>query len=465
MKMTNRISRQVAACILGAFVFWPGAGAVSSSKHAAAPVGPGAADLRLKLSGNGRYLVNSRGKPFLVVGDSPWSLIAQLNEGDIEKYLEDRQSKGFSALIVNLIEHKFCTAPPRTRAGLAPFTAPGDFSTPNPAYFNWAHHVIEMAGRHGMVVWLAPAYLGYGGGDEGFFKEIKAGGREKLRAYGEFVGARFKDLPNIVWMLGGDYTPPPTDQWVVNDLAEAIRHRDPGHLMTAHHSPGSSALAAFGAKNWLEINNYYGYEKTLFSPMLAEFERRPLRPFVLLETTYEGEHNSTPDQIRRQAYWAMLSGACGQFFGNNPIWHFDGPGLFPVAMTWQGALNAAGSHDVALLGKLFAGLPWHQLAPEENHSMVIEGYGGDVTTALTALTPDGKLSVSYIPSTGGGARELTVAFGRFAGPVRARWYNPTNGRFIAANGSPFVNRATIRIRTPGDNGTGANDWVLVLDSN
>src|SRR5207249_6092897 len=104
---------------------------------------------------------------------------------------------------------------------------------------------------------------------------------------------------------------------------------------------------------------------------------------------------STPDQIRLQAYWAMLSGACGQFFGNNPIWHFDGPGLFPAKMTWQQALNATGSHDIALLRKLFIDLSWHQLVPENNHAILVEGYGSGTATALTARTADRKLSVSY----------------------------------------------------------------------
>ena len=49
-------------------------------------------------------------------------------------------------------------------------------------------------------------------------------------------------------------------------------------------------------------------------------------PFVLMESSYEGEHNSSPVQIRRQAYWAILCGAAGQFLGNKPIWGFD-PGL------------------------------------------------------------------------------------------------------------------------------------------
>lgn len=457
--MISRCSVRVVRCVLGLLVISP-----SLSRLAPTAWSAQASELRLSISANGRHLVDQRGKPFLVVGDSPWSLIAQLSDDDMERYLEDRQKKGFNSIIVNLLEHKFATAPPRTRSGLAPFAKPGDFSTPNSAYFDFAHKVIERADEHGMVVWLAPAYLGYNGGDEGFFQEIKAGGKEKLRAYGRFVGRQFRDLPNIVWMLGGDYTPEKADQWTVTELAVAIREEDPDHLMTAHHSPGSSAMAAFGEQSWLAINTVYSYEATLFRPLLAEYGRKPVRPFVLLETTYEGEHDSTPDQVRRQAYWAMLSGACGQFFGNNPIWHFDGPGLFPAKMTWQQALDAAGSRDIAFLASLFIRLPWQELVPETDHATLREGYGSGITTALTATTTDAKLSVSYVPSTGTAGRELTVALGRFPGPVAVRWYNPTNGRFVEAEGSPFVNRGTRRLHTLGDNSTQADDWVLILDA-
>ncbi len=80
-------------------------------------------------------------------------------KSDIDRYLEDRQKRGFNSIIVNLIEHKFCTTPPKTRAGLAPFTKAGDFSTPNPAYFDFAHKVVKKANDRGIVVWLFPAYL------------------------------------------------------------------------------------------------------------------------------------------------------------------------------------------------------------------------------------------------------------------------------------------------------------------
>src|SRR5689334_21323605 len=83
----------------------------------------------LTIADNGRFLVDQKGAPFLVVGDSAWSLIAQPGEAEIDRYLDDRAQRGFNAVIVNLIEHRFCTHPPLTHAGLAPFRKTGDFST------------------------------------------------------------------------------------------------------------------------------------------------------------------------------------------------------------------------------------------------------------------------------------------------------------------------------------------------
>jgi hypothetical protein len=424
-----------------------------------------AADFPLKPAEGGRFLVDQKGEPFLVVGDSAWSLIVQPREADVDRYLEDRAKRGFNSVIVNLIEHKFCTAPPKTRAGLAPFEKEGDFSTPNPDYFAFAHKVVKKANDRGIVVWLCPSYLGSGGGDEGFFREMKAGGRAKLRVYGRFVGERFKDLPNVVWVMGGDFTPAEADQWTVTEVAEGIREVDSTHPMTGHGSPSSaSAVGAFGERGWLGVNAVYSYEKSLFKPLLAEYRRRPARPFVLLEAIYEGEHDSKPEQIRRQAYWAMLSGACGQFQGNNPIWHLDGPGLYPAKTTWQEALDGPGSRDMARLRRAFLGLPWHRLEPEKDHSLVTDGYGKNEATALTARTADGKLSVTYVPSTGTERRELTVRLGQFPGPVTARWYNPTDGRTTAIKDVADAKGDAHVFQTPGDNGTGTNDWLLILEA-
>ena len=72
-------------------------------------------------------------------------------------------------------------------------------------------------------------------------------------------------------------------------------------------------------------------------------------------------------QVRRQAYWAILSGGTGQFMGNRPMWLFD-PG-------WEAALNSVGSLDMERLGRLFHSRPWYDLVPDQKHEVVVGGLG------------------------------------------------------------------------------------------
>ena len=60
-----------------------------------------------------------------------------------------------------------------------------------------------------------------------------------------------------------------------------------------------------------------------------------------IESAYENEHEATEQRLRTQAYQAVLSGAAGQIFGNNPIWHFSSGGLYQAPVTWQQALHGA----------------------------------------------------------------------------------------------------------------------------
>jgi hypothetical protein len=55
-----------------------------------------------------------------------------------------------------------------------------------------------------------------------------------------------------------------------------------------------------------------------------------------------------------------------------------------------------------------------------------------------------------------------VNFGRFAGQVRVRWFDPTNGRFRLAPGSTHPNNGIARLTPPGTNSLGDPDWLLVL---
>src|SRR5437763_12331262 len=97
-----------------------------------------------------RYLVDRRGRPFLIVGDSPQSLIVNLSEPDADRFFADRQAAGFNAVWINLLCQTYTggRADGTTYDGIAPFTAPGNLSTPNPRNFERVDAMSRLAAKH-----------------------------------------------------------------------------------------------------------------------------------------------------------------------------------------------------------------------------------------------------------------------------------------------------------------------------
>ncbi len=404
----------------------------------------------LQVQAGKRYLVDAHGNPFLLQGDAAWSLIAQLTNQEAEQYLEDRRLKGFNTVIVNLIEHQFATMPPKNAYGDAPFLTPGDFSTPNEAYFAHAEYVIKLAAQKGILVLLFPAYMGVDGQAQGWYQEMVANGPTKLTNYGTYVANRFRAYDNILWGQGGDFNPP--DLNLLRAIPNAIRAVDPKWLQTFDGSAGTSALGFLGtAEPWVQVNDVYTYTN-LVGNAFQEYQRSSM-PFFLIESTYENENGGTEVTVRTEAYQAVLSGATGQVMGNRPIWLFD-PG-------WQTALNSAGARTVSYLPALLSGRAWWTLVPDITHTVLTAGISTGGDQAATARASDGSFVLAYLPS----ARPVTVDLTQLSGPnVVARWYDPANGTYTAIAGSPFT-ASGARVFTPAaTNSSGYSDWVLVLES-
>ncbi|MFN7997536.1 MAG: glycoside hydrolase family 140 protein [Bryobacteraceae bacterium] len=390
-----------------------------------------------------RHVVDQSGKPFLIQGDAPWSLISGLTDAEAEQYLNARRKQGFNSLIVNLIEHKF--RGPVNRYGEGPFTTPGDFSKPNDKYFEHADRVIRMAGEKGFQIFLAPIYLGYIGTDEGWIEEALANGPEKCRTWGRYVGKRYKDFDNIVWLIGGDRNPEKARE-DVDAVARGIKEFDTRHLFSAHCHPENSAVDQYRDDGWLDLNDTYTYN-IVHGMLMADYNRKPPMPFTLTESTYEGEHNASAVQVRRQAYWAILCGATGQFMGNRPIWLFD--------LGWQEALNSTGAQDMTRLGELFASRPWYELVPDQKHEVVVEGLGEfrGLDYLAAARTSDGATIIGYMPTT----RKITIDMSKVSGKAaKAWWYNPRTGQANSAGEFPTSGKR--QFTPPGD-----GDWAIVLD--
>jgi hypothetical protein len=430
-----------------------GSSGVSGAGGGAGTGGTSGARYPLTHASGERFLRDANGKPFFFQGDSGWSLIAELSNEDAETYLEDRRQKGFSVILVNLIEHEFADQAPKDFYGDAPFSTPGDFSTPNEAYFAHADSVIDRANDKGLLLLLAPAYLGYGGGSEGFYQDMVASGTTKLESYGHFLGKRYASKPNILWLEGGDYDPPEHD--LVNAVVSGIRAEDTVHFHSAHTSRGEAASDVWGQEAWLDVDNVYTDDDP-YAPSLALWAQTT-KPFFLVEAYYEGEHQMTEQGVRYQAYATLLGGAMGQLFGNNPIWCFGASTCFPTSAsppTWQAQLDGRGSLDMAVLAQVFGALSWEKLAP---YDALI---GNDSTGAIAALANDGSFALVYTQTLG----TFDFDASKFSGPVQAARIDPTDGSEAPVSGSPFANSGTATITLDAQNATGTNDWVLRLSA-
>ena len=99
----------------------------------------------LKASSNNRYLVDQNDVPFLMVGDAPQTIIANLSEMDAATYMANRAQYGINTLWINLLCEFVEGCDATTFDGIPPFTVAGDLSTPNPAYFQRADDMINIA--------------------------------------------------------------------------------------------------------------------------------------------------------------------------------------------------------------------------------------------------------------------------------------------------------------------------------
>jgi hypothetical protein len=418
----------------------------------------------LKKSANGRGLVDSNGAPFLLAGDAPQALMVKLTEADADLYFSNRVAHGFNAVWINLLCRPGTGGRKdgATYDGIPPFTATDDLSTPNEAYFARCDAMMRLAQNHGLLVILDPAET------IDHLKILVANGPERCRAFGRFLGARYRRFPNLLWMSGNDFQSwhDPKNDEAALAVAKGIAEADPDHLQTVELNYEVSG--SLDDPNWepvISVSCAYTYYPT-YAQVLKEYNRPNFLPVVMIESDYEFEHHATPAVLRRQEYWSILAGAAGQVYGSGPIW--------PFADNWKSALDSPGAVQMAWVKALFEPRPWFDLIPDQPHKLVVAGYGtfdgasnegnhyvmtSDYVTA--GKTPDGRLAIAYLPSL----RPITIDLSQLRAPVTTRWYDPSRGTFSPIAGSPFPNTGKQEFIAPGHNADGDGDWLLVLESN
>ena len=447
---------------VGAAAVFPGTPAHAVVLQAASPgathTGGEPVVFPLRVSKDRRYLVDQHGVPFLVVGDSPQSMVVNLSEKQAGQFIADRQAAGFNSLWINVLCQTYTGGRPdgATYDGIRPFLAPGDLSRPNPAYFSRVTEVIRLAAKSNMAVFLDPIETG------GWLKTLLANGVAKDYAYGRYLGRLYRRFPNIVWLNGNDFQTwkVPTDDAVARAVARGIEATDPAALQTVELDyPVSSSLDDPRWRGIAGIQSAYTNYAT-YNEVLKDRAEAKRHPIVMIEASYEFEnYYSGPETLRREEYWTALSGAAGQFYGNKYTWQFL-PG-------WGSHLDTPGSVQMGYLTSLLSKTRWYALVPDTSHLLVTAGYGtygapdADVNASdyvTAARTPDGRLAIAYLPAM----NTVSVDLSKMSGPVVARWYDPSSGVYTAINGTPLANAGTTAFTPPSTNADGDGDWVLIL---
>lgn len=428
----------------------------------------------MELSKDRKYLLNTNtNKPVFISGEQAYSLATNLrSNSDIEYYLSVRESMGFNLIWVGAVDQAYLIHPPGNALGEVPFAGYPHwggkaFTRMNEAYFDHLDYVIQRAAAHGFTVLLNAAFVGSGpswcSDDTGWCRELLAAPDADLRAYGEYLGARYRSYSNIVWMMGGDcdLTDYPILRTKMDAIAAGIRAADAVHLMTIETEPpnGASQDHMEGSK-WIDLNFLYQGAPGMAAKANADYLRKDFLPMFIGEDSLE---NETADDFveRREAYQGVLGGAhLGFIFGNCIIWPFGATYKYckmQPGQTWKNRLNSTGSVGRQILARLMRSREHWLMVPDTGHRVVTEGYGTGDAVTVVSRTSDGQSILAYIPN--GNATTLTVAMSRISSvshTAKCWWFNPSSG--AATSLGTYASSGTKQFTAP-DSG----DWVLVID--
>jgi hypothetical protein len=335
-------------------------------------------------------------------------------------------------------------------------------STPNSAYFRRVDQMVRLAANHGIQI-VMDAFE-----TAGWMSVLEQNGTQKALQYGKFLGNRYKNFSNIIWITGNDFqtwNTSSTDNRLVASIMRGIASTDPNHLQTTElNYLVSGSLDDPLLVPYTGLAGAYTYYPT-YAEVLDQYNAGNFVPVFMEEANYEFEDNTGMDYgdaetLRKQEYWTMLSGATGQLYGNHYTWTFESG--------WQQNLNTPGARQLQYMKDFFSARQWWNLVPDQTHTVVVAGYGNfsdngsihDNDYVTAARVPDGSLALAYCPVS----TTITVDMTQMRGLTNASWFDPSNNTFSGIQGSPFGNTGTRDFTTPGNNGDGDPDWVLVLES-
>ena len=359
----------------------------------------------LQVSQNGRHLVDQQRTPFFYQADTPWFLFYKLSLPEIEEYVDQRRAQGFNALQIMLTGARDSV----NLYGVGPFRNQDDLTQPNEAFFVRVDSVLQLLERKNMLAALVPIWAGccasdYAGTDRaGNPLPLNRAGADGARTFARYLADRYCGFPNLLWIIGGDNDPYGAYAEYAA-LAEVLDDRCPNTLMTYHAASTHSSTDVFPDADWLDLSMVYTYfrgfdrawnrvQPDAYEVSRAERRKTPARPFFLGESTYEGEHLpwGSAEQVRKQAYYAVLSGAAGHAYGSDN-WH--------LPHNWRQVLQYPGAFSMEPLRRRMEERRWYEYVPDPDHAVLTQGAGDYASNdyGIVAVHPNGRSAMIYVPS-------------------------------------------------------------------
>ena len=418
-----------------------------------------------------RYLQYEDGMPFFYLGDTAWELFHRLNLNEARMYLTDRAMKGYNVIQAVVLSEYNDLRTPNVHGDL-PFTDK-EFTQPNEAYFRHVDAIIQLMDSLGMVAGLLPTWgdmmnKAWGVGPV-IFDDVK-----RCEEYGRFIGDRYKNRKNIIWILGGDrdYTGfEPYIRAMAKGIAIGVSGTEnyDNCLMTVHPVGSKSSSAWFHHDKWLDFNmqqNGHCYDTPVWEPIQRDYQREPVKPVIDGEPLYD-EHpvcfdrdkfgTSTDYQTRRFFYHEVFSGAFGHTQGCHAIWQMWTPERRPVngpVRPWTESLQLASAYQMGYGRCLMESRPFFTRIPDQD--MIAEGQMEGTRRITATRDRSGSYAMIYSEQGDPFSVNLQLLSGK---KIIAWWFDVRSGRSFKIGVFDKVGQRWFYPPTKGK----ANDWVLVLD--
>jgi predicted esterase len=414
---------------------------------------------QLKVSADGHFVQKTDGSQFFWLADTAWALFNGTSRADVDYYLQARADQEFTVTQAVLYNPDAFHA----NAFGQPVFLNNNPATPNPTYFDHVDYVLDKAQTSGMYVAVLPSWGdGVAAGD----------GRTIINtsnayAYGQWLGQRYANQANIIWVLGGDWPATTADvQATWKAMADGLRAGDHGtHLITYHPAGGQSSTDFFSQSGWLDFNTIqsgHNRDSANYDTISADYGLTPAKPTIDSEPNYEEIPNGLSQtgvplddyDVRKKTYWALFAGAFGAAYGNFGVYGFTNDTDYG-RKPWKEALNDAGANQMKFAKRLLLSRPYIGRVPDQ---ALVQG-GTLAGTDHIQATRGGDGSYAFVYSASG--KSFTVDLSRLSGTtITASWYNPRTGQ--ATQMGEYSKSLGTKAFTPPTTGTG-QDWVLVLD--